>query len=188
MYDLPTMEDLKRERTGAGLTQAELASRAGVSQSLIARIERGDVDPRLSTFGKILKALKEAKGRKGLLAGNIMRSPVIYVGPKETLGAASKLMVKHDISQMPVIEKGIQIGSLSERKVVREIHSEDDLAKVSASRVEEIMGQAFPTVDKNTDIQTLSTLVESKPALLVVDRGKPVGIVTKTDVLRLMKK
>ena len=188
MYDLPSPEDLKRERTRTGLTQAELASRAGVSQSLIARIERGDVDPRLSTLGKILKALKEAKGEKGPLAGDLMHSPVICVGLKETLGTASKLMVEHDISQMPVIDGGVQMGSLSERKVVCEIHSEDDIAKVSGRKVEGIMGEAFPTVGKNTDIKTLSALVEGHPALLVVDRGEPVGIITKTDVLRLMKR
>jgi len=188
MHDLPTVEDLKRERIKLGLTQAEIASRAKVSQSLIARIESGSVDPRVSTFGRIIRALKEAKGRRGKVASDIMRSPVVHVAPKETLGAASKLMVKYDISQIPVIERGVQIGSLSERKVVREIHSEDDLIKVSGRHVEVIMGEPFPTVSKNTDIETLAALVESNPALLVVDRGKAVGIITKTDVLKLMKK
>ncbi len=51
---LPTPEDLKKRRNELGLTQSDLAKRAGVSQPLIARIESGDVDPRLSTVRKIL--------------------------------------------------------------------------------------------------------------------------------------
>ena len=48
--DLPTSADLKERRTDLALTQSELAERADVSQPLIARIEGGDVDPRLSTL------------------------------------------------------------------------------------------------------------------------------------------
>ncbi|MGP8331846.1 MAG: helix-turn-helix domain-containing protein, partial [Methanosarcinaceae archaeon] len=53
---LPTPGDLKQKRTELCLTQSELAKRAGVSQPLIARIESGDVDPRLSTLWKIFEA------------------------------------------------------------------------------------------------------------------------------------
>ncbi|MHA1431033.1 MAG: helix-turn-helix domain-containing protein, partial [Candidatus Freyarchaeota archaeon] len=56
MFRLPTPEDIKRLRKKVGLTQTELAEKAGVSQSLIARIESGSVDPRLSTLQRILNA------------------------------------------------------------------------------------------------------------------------------------
>lgn len=58
---LPTPEDLKKKRIELGLTQSDLAKRAGVSQPLIARIEMSDVDPRLSTVSKILGAFDEVK-------------------------------------------------------------------------------------------------------------------------------
>ncbi|MDP6459157.1 MAG: helix-turn-helix domain-containing protein, partial [Candidatus Hydrothermarchaeota archaeon] len=41
MFELPIPEDLKKFRLKVGLTQTKLARRAGVSQSLIARIEAG---------------------------------------------------------------------------------------------------------------------------------------------------
>ena len=66
---LPTPEDLKKRRNELGLTQSDLAKRAGVSQPLIARIESGDVDPRLSTVRKILEAFEEAKKEKQILKG-----------------------------------------------------------------------------------------------------------------------
>ncbi len=50
------IEDL---RIKAGLTQAQLAKKAGVSQPMIARLERGDQDriPTLSTINKVFRAL-----------------------------------------------------------------------------------------------------------------------------------
>jgi predicted transcriptional regulator len=50
---------LEELRQKAGLTQAELADKAGVSQPMIARMERGDQDriPTLSTINKVFGAL-----------------------------------------------------------------------------------------------------------------------------------
>ena len=47
------IEDL---RIKSGMTQAQLAKKAGVSQPMIARLERGDQDrvPTLSTINKVL--------------------------------------------------------------------------------------------------------------------------------------
>jgi transcriptional regulator with XRE-family HTH domain len=43
-------------RKSAGLTQAELAERAGVTQSVIARLERGGGNPRFLTLERVLHA------------------------------------------------------------------------------------------------------------------------------------
>ena len=50
------LEELRRK---AGLTQSELAHRTGVSQPMIARLERGDQDrvPTLHTINKIFRSL-----------------------------------------------------------------------------------------------------------------------------------
>ena len=45
---------LRTERRRAGLTQRELARRTGVPQSTVARIERGQTDPRASTLNTLL--------------------------------------------------------------------------------------------------------------------------------------
>jgi transcriptional regulator with XRE-family HTH domain len=47
---------LREARTRAGLTQRELASRAGTSQSAIARIERGRQIPSVETLQRLLHA------------------------------------------------------------------------------------------------------------------------------------
>jgi predicted transcriptional regulator len=54
----PLKETLRRERRRAGLTQGELADKAGVGIATIARIETGDIDaPRVSTLRKLARAL-----------------------------------------------------------------------------------------------------------------------------------
>ncbi len=87
MSFLPTPEEIRRLRLKAGLTQKELAERAGVSQSLIARIESGTVDPRLSTLKKILRALEEAT-KEGIKAGDVMHTPVITVQMTDSIRKA----------------------------------------------------------------------------------------------------
>ncbi len=187
MYNLPDFEGLKNYRKKRGMTQAELARRAGVSQSLIARIEAGDIDPRLSTVGKILGALKSGKSGDAVTVGDVMRTPVVHVKISDTVADALKLMEKHGISQLPVLENGIQKGSVSERGIVKKMALEKDVTKLSARSVREIKAPGFPTVDRETDIKSISNLVENNPAVLVVDGGRAVGIITKADVLKLMK-
>jgi len=49
---------LKRLREQRGLTQEQLAKRAGVSHGYLARLELGMHDPSLSTLARLAKALK----------------------------------------------------------------------------------------------------------------------------------
>jgi len=50
-------ERLKRQRTRRALTQAELADRAGVTTATVARIERDEIEPRMTTLRKLAEAL-----------------------------------------------------------------------------------------------------------------------------------
>lgn len=51
---IPTGEDIRAARKNKGLTQSEVAERAGVSQPLIARIESNDVDPTIDTLYSVV--------------------------------------------------------------------------------------------------------------------------------------
>jgi len=57
---IPTGEDIRAARENNGLTQAELADRAGVSQPLIARIESNNVDPTIDTLYSVVAALNDS--------------------------------------------------------------------------------------------------------------------------------
>ena len=50
-------QSLKRQRTLKALTQAQLAERAGVTTATVARIERDEIEPRMTTLRKLADAL-----------------------------------------------------------------------------------------------------------------------------------
>lgn len=49
---------LKQAREKAGLTQADVADKAGIHVNYYARVERGEVTPRVDVVENIAKALK----------------------------------------------------------------------------------------------------------------------------------
>ena len=57
MYDITTIHRAAAEaRRQAGLTQSELAARAGTSQPAVAKLEQGETNPTLSTLARCAEA------------------------------------------------------------------------------------------------------------------------------------
>jgi transcriptional regulator with XRE-family HTH domain len=53
---------LKKFRADQGMTQEDLAKKAGISRVYVARLETGKQDPTLTTLTKLAKALKVKVG------------------------------------------------------------------------------------------------------------------------------
>ncbi|MFX1508658.1 MAG: multiprotein-bridging factor 1 family protein, partial [Promethearchaeota archaeon] len=75
---LPDLIELRRMRKIIGLTQAELAQRVGISQSMIAKIENGTLNPSYNVVRRIYQILYSIEHRNQTKAYEIM-SPVIFV-------------------------------------------------------------------------------------------------------------
>ena len=58
-------QEIIRARRKLGLTQAELARRAGIRAETLNRIEQGKHSPNLRTMQKIDRALKRAQEKNG---------------------------------------------------------------------------------------------------------------------------
>jgi predicted transcriptional regulator len=172
---LPTPQDLRERRTSLELTQSELADRAEVSQPLIARIEGGDVDPRLSTLRRIVEALDEAEGDV-VRAETLMHESVISVAPDDAVHDAVELMQDEGYSQLPVITNGVPVGSISDSDVV---HAGED---VGDHAVREVMSESFPTVSLDATLDEISSLLDHYKAVMVTEDGETVGIITQADV------
>ncbi len=188
MYELPGPQELRNLRLKSGLTQAELARKVGISQPLVARIESGDIDPRASTLRRILFVLQGSDKGKGLCARDMMKSPVIHVRPDDTISDASKIMEEHGFSQLPVIRDGVQIGSISETSIVEELTKARDFSRISIKSVSQAMVDGFPTISPETALETVSRIIGTHPAVLVVEKGKVAGIITRADLMRLAER
>jgi predicted transcriptional regulator len=167
---------LKKLRTEAGLTQKRLAELVGMSQAHIAKIERGKVDPRLSTINKILAVLAEGKKSR---CGDIMTKDVLFAKPQNSILKVSEVMVRHGISQMPVLNGSRIIGTITEEDIIRNLS-----ATIAEEKVQKIMDPPLPTASEETSVDAVRPLLERHQGILVT-RGKEfVGIITRSDLLK----
>jgi len=175
---LITGEYIKKLRMERGLSQTELAKLADVSQAHVAKIENSKVDPRLSTVNKILIVLHE-KEKVKKCCRDVM-SKVMSVRPETPVKKVIAIMRASGFSQMPVIEKGIQIGEISEETL---LHNMD--RKLEKLQAKDIIDRPFPVVDAGDSTETLPPLLDAHPAVLVAEKGRITGIITKSDLLGL---
>lgn len=171
------LEQIKNIRKKFGLTQSELAKLANVSQSLIAKIEAGRIDPTYTNVKKIFSTLNELGKKQELKACDIMNGHIISVHPDDDIEEAINKMRKFKISQMPVIADNKSIGLVSEAIVL------DGLLHKKGKKVADIMTDSPPIVPKNTSSDAIVNLLQFAPMILVSDDGKLQGVITKSDVI-----
>lgn len=170
---------IKKMRNEIGMTQQKLADLVGITQPHIAKIENEKVNPRLSTVNKILSVLKT---NNRLRCKDIITKELIFVDPKNPINHVVKLMKKYDISQIPVVDKGKCVGSISEKTIVRNL---DNIS--SQTKVKELMNEPFPIITCNEHLDIIKSLLEYHQAVIISEKGRLVGIVTKSDLLSLLK-
>jgi predicted transcriptional regulator len=176
--ELPTPSDLRERRKKIDLTQSELAEMADVSQPLIARIEGGDVDPRLSTLRRIVEALNEAEGAV-LHAADIMNESLTYVSEDESVAAAIDLMGEEGFSQLPVVDAGQTPVGIISNSDVRRHRGEGDLDE---RPVREVMGDGIHTVGPDASLDEVNSYLNYNKAVIVQREGRMVGIITEADI------
>jgi predicted transcriptional regulator len=182
---IPTPEEIKARRESLGMKQTELAGKAGISQSMVARIETGSVDPRVSTLRKIIGVLNAA-ARPRTTAARVMHTPVYSVEPGDPISSAVEIMEKTDISQIPVLENGIPVGCISESAIVNAIEDQGS-HRGQRALVRNFMESGFPTVPPDMDIETVIRVLQQNHAVLVVESGKVLGVITKHDLISLVR-
>jgi len=143
-----------------------------------------------------------------MLVEAIMTTPVISVAPSTPIPDAARLMLAHRISGLPVVASdGALVGMVSEGDFLRrgELGTQrkrswwlellvgpgtiaDDYVRAHGRKVGEVMSSDIETTRRNA---TLDEVVETMSRrrikrLPVVENGKLVGIVSRSDLLRAM--
>ena len=182
----PTLEDIAKRRRQLGLKQSELAKMAGVSQSLIAKLEAGTIDSSYTKVKTIFDMLERLEFKTKVQADEVLHKNVVTVQKKEPISKVVKLMKEHGYSQIPVFEGKHSVGSISEKAILRQILAGKDLEQISKLPTEEIMEEAFPQINEDAPLSLISSLLQTYSAVLVSKKGGVIGIITKADLLRMI--
>ena len=183
---LPPLEEIAQKRRLLGLKQSELAKLAGVSQSLIAKVESGKIDPAYTKVKNILEALEKLEVQAKIQAVKVLHNKVVGIQKNEPVSKVVQLMKSHGYSQLPVFDGKRSVGSVSEKTILNQILAGKDLAQITKLSIEDVMEEAFPQVDEDAPLSLISSLLQVYSAVLVSKKGTAVGIITKADLLRIL--
>ncbi len=114
---------------------------------------------------------------------------LVHTHPNETLRDAIEILREYGVSQMPVVKaeppvvSGEVAGSVSERELLEAVFAGH--ARL-ADPVEKHMGPGLPLVGAGEPVSTARHELETSDAVLVVEDGKPVGVLTRADLLSFL--
>lgn len=114
---------------------------------------------------------------------------LVHVHPQETVGSAIAILREYGVSQMPVVQ---QEPPVMAAEVVGAVHERDLLDAVFADRaaldrpLAGHMSAPLPTVGSGEALAVAVAVLEAASAMLVLDDGKPVGILTRSDLLAFL--
>jgi cystathionine beta-synthase len=122
-----------------------------------------------------------------VLRGKDGRLPdLVHTHPNETIAEAVAILREYAVSQMPVVRAEPPImaaevaGSVSERDLLDLLYAGS--ARL-ADRVEDHMAPPLPTVGAGEPVAAAVEQLHAADAILVQDDGKPVGVLTRQDLL-----
>jgi cystathionine beta-synthase len=120
-----------------------------------------------------------------LTAGDILakkeQQEILTIDCEKSILEAINSMNALNISQIPVTQKGMVVGKLTERDILKALLENPSL---KSAEVQEIMGATFPFVDLNTSIDRISGLInKDNSAVLVETEGGKIDIITQYDII-----
>ncbi len=97
-----------------------------------------------------------------------------------TVEEAVNLMREHDISQVPIIEGGEVVGSMSETGILNILVS-DPVAK--RKPVAEYMEKPFPVISEGASLTELAQSMDKQTPAILVKQASGFDIITKSDLI-----
>jgi cystathionine beta-synthase len=130
--------------------------------------------PSLLTVGDVLR------GKGGRLPD------LVHTHPNETIAQAVAILREYAVSQMPVVRAEPPVmaaevaGAVSERDLLDALYA--GRARLT-DRVEDHMATPLPTIGSGEPVSDAVERLQSADAVLVQEDGKPVGVLTRQDLL-----
>jgi cystathionine beta-synthase len=132
------------------------------------------LEPRIN-----IRASQVVRGKQRRAAG------LVSIPLGMTIEAAVNLMRDHDISQVPVIEDGEVVGSMSEAGIL-DILVADPVAK--SKPVAEHMGPPFPVISEDASLTEVAHQMDRETPAILVRASTGFDIITKSDLILFLTK
>jgi len=128
-------------------------------------------------------------------AGDVLRRKsgqlpaLVHTHPNESVRDAVEIMHEYGVSQMPVVSAeppvmaGEVVGSVSERALLEDLFT--GRATLSDA-VSAHMAKPLPLVGAGEQMPTIRAALELSDAVMVIDDGKPAGVLTRADLLNFL--
>jgi cystathionine beta-synthase len=111
-------------------------------------------------------------------------SDLIAAAPGDAIGSVIERMTAEGISQMPVIDDGEVVGSVTETRILNRLIDAPD---ARTQPVRTIMGDPFPVVPASLHLDHLSAYLEQNAGAVLVDHGpdsrQGYSVLTKSDLI-----
>jgi predicted transcriptional regulator len=179
---MDTFTEIRKRRIALGISLGELARAVGRSDATLSRIERGRIRPSYDLVQRILSFLEAQEGFAAprLTVGELMSRSLVTIESSATLATAAQRLEGGAFSQLPVVDGGKVVGSLSESALLRALGQ----PSAGKTRVRDVLEPAYPVVDEGFPADLLPGVLGRYPAVLIARKGDLQGIVTKADLIR----
>lgn len=116
---------------------------------------------------------------------DVMVDKVITIAKDATLEEAVKLMNEYEIGCLIVMENKKPVGIMTERDLLKRVLSKSK--QLGKKKVTEVMSENLVSVSPQIEIEEAARLMYEKKIkkLPVIEKGKLLGLVTLTDILRI---
>jgi CBS domain-containing protein len=127
----------------------------------------------------------------------IMSKKLVTVSPTERIVHARRQMLEAHVGRVPVVDDGELVGMITSKDLMRafidfrkKVPEKYQKSQIKELLVEDIMSTKPTFVSKDMSITEVSELIMETGynGLPVVEDGEVVGIITQTDILKLIEK
>ncbi|MFH1450902.1 MAG: CBS domain-containing protein [archaeon] len=115
---------------------------------------------------------------------DVMVSPVITIGPEDTIKKAAAVMLKSGIGGLGVVKDSQPIGMLTERDFVGLMAHKKNAPEL---KVKQVMSKRLVTVSPDEGLMDVARLIVKtrKRKLPVMENNRLIGIITADDIVRI---
>ncbi|SEG46131.1 cystathionine beta-synthase [Thermomonospora echinospora] len=143
-------------------------------------------DDWMASYGFLSTPTEEARIREVLARKNSGLPQFVHVHPYETVEAAISVMREYGVSQLPVMKEEPPVMAAEVVGAIRESDLLSALVSGHAKLADQLdvhMAEPLPMVGAGDPVSKAVGVLEKAGAAVVLDDGKPTGLITRQDLL-----